>query len=70
MQRRHGGKRRSYEDYGFTGCKKYITRQRAEEQERSAGSGEELMARSGKIDDVEAYRIQENFERSAQDAGI
>lgn len=30
----------------------------------------ELMARSGKIDDVEAYRIQENFERSAQDAGI
>lgn len=30
----------------------------------------ELMARSGKIDDVEAYRIQENFERGAQDAGI
>jgi len=28
------------------------------------------MARSGKIDDVEAYRIQENFERRAQDAGI
>lgn len=34
------------------------------------GPGEELMARSGKIDDVEAYRIQENFERRAQDAGI
>ena len=30
----------------------------------------ELMARSGKIDDVEAYRIQANSERGAQDAGI
>ena len=30
----------------------------------------ELMERSGKIDDVEAYRIQANSERGAQDAGI
>ncbi len=30
----------------------------------------ELMERSGKIDDVEAYRIQANSERGVQDAGI
>ena len=30
----------------------------------------ELMERSGKIDDVEAYRIKTNSERGAQDAGI
>ena len=30
----------------------------------------ERMARSDKIDDVEAYRIKTNSERGAQDAGI
>ena len=30
----------------------------------------ELMERSGKIDDVEAYRIKTKSERRAQDAGI
>ena len=30
----------------------------------------ELMERSGKIDDVEAYRIQANSERGVHDAGI